>query len=382
MQGKTHYEVLGVPEEATQDEIKKRYREMARKYHPDVARDKEMATQIFSLITEAYKTLSDDDARKTYDAELSLKKRRAQERSRVMPGTTANGAAPNAAPARSARESANSEADRLITQAQAAFVRNKLSEARNLAEQARRYNPRSAPAFEVLGDISRVQGRVDEALSHYTIVLQLDPRNGAVRQRMERMARASAPFPAPPPPRTRVNNDPLRGVPEHKRPLARLLAGLIGYALVCVMLLIGAFTHDSWKSAGFPLVSEWSVPLVALLVLCGFTLGATMAATSTIRRLEDDFLLRTRGAGAPLGGLMMLIGALCFWIAGLVHLAVAMVQESYANSLLKVYGSIALVTVLAMIAFDGGWQTLVFGGNVILLAYLLGWFLGDFFRGD
>ncbi len=382
MQGKTHYEVLGIPEEATHDEIKKRYREMARKYHPDVARDKEMATQIFSLITEAYKTLSDEDSRKTYDAELSLKKRRAQERSRVMPGAASNGNSPGGAPPRPARDSANSEADRLVTQAQAAFVRNKLSEARNLAEQARRYNPRSAPAFEVLGDISRVQGRVDEALSHYTIVLQLDPRNGAVRQRMERMARASSPFPAPPPPRTRTTNDPLRGVPEHKRPLARLLVGLIGYAVIAAMLLIGAFTHDSWRSAGFPLVSEWSVPQVALLVLCGFTLGATMASTSTIRRLEDDFLLRTRGAGAPLGGLMMLVGSLCFWIAGLVHLAVAIVQESFANSLLKVYGSIALVTILATIAFDGGWQTIVFGGNVILLAYLLGWFLGDFFRGD
>jgi curved DNA-binding protein CbpA len=380
MQGKTHYEVLGISEGATQDEIKKRYREMARKYHPDVARDKEMATQIFSLITEAYKTLSDQDARKTYDAELSLKKRRAQERSNPngsrMPG-------PNASPApRSARESANAEADRLVTQAQASFVRNKLNEARNLAEQARRYNPRSATAFEVLGDISRVQGRVDEALGHYTMVLQLDPRNSAVRQRMERMARSTIAFSAPLPQQPRMSNDPLRAVPDHKRPLARLLLSLVGYAIVALLLLVGAFTHDSWRSAGFPLVSEWSLPLVALLVLCGVILGTTMASTGAIRRLEDDFLLRTRGAGAPLGGLMMLVGALCFWIAGLVHLAVAVVQESYASSLLKVYGSIALVVTLATIAFDGGWQTFLFGGNVVLLSYLLGWFLGDFFRGD
>jgi hypothetical protein len=79
---------------------------------------------------------------------------------------------------------------------------------------------------------------------------------------------------------------------------------------------------------------------------------------------------------------MMLVGALCFWIAGLVHLAVAVVQESYASSLLKVYGSIALTTVFATFALGGGWQTLVFGGNVVFLFYLLGWFLGDYFRGD
>ncbi len=376
MQGKTHYEILGLPESATQDEIKKRYREMARKYHPDVARDKEMAAQIFALITSAYKTLTDDDSRQTYDAELSLRKRRAQERAR--PAQTG----PSASPApRSARESAHAEADRLVTQAQAAFVRNKMNEARNLAEQAKSYNPRSAAALEVLGDISRVQGKIDDAIGHYTMVLQLDPRNGAVRQRMERMARANAPH-ATPPAHTRRGGDPLRSVPEHKRPLARLLVGLIGYALVALLLLIGAFVHESWKSARLPLVSEWSLPLIALLVLCGLILGTTMAATSAVRRLEDDFLLRTRGAGAPLGGLMMLVGALCFWIAGLVHLAVAVVQESYASSLLKVYGSIALTTVFATFALGGGWQTLVFGGNVVFLFYLLGWFLGDYFRGD
>jgi tetratricopeptide (TPR) repeat protein len=384
MQGKTHYEVLGVPESATGDEIKKRYREMARKYHPDVATDKELAAQIFALITEAYKTLSDTDSRKSYDAELLLKKRRGQEQVRRASGFGAmptGGPRDSSAP-RTARESAHSEADRLITQAQAAFVRNKMSEARNLAEQARRYNPRSAAAFEVLGDISRVQGKTDEAIGFYTMVLQIDPRNGAVRQRMERMARASGPFPAPPSPRSRAGADPLAAVPEHKRPIARLLVGLIGYAGVALLLLVGAFGGGNWKRAGLPLVSEWSLPLVALLVLCGLILGATMAATGAVRRIEDDFLLKTRGVGAPLGGLMMLVGALCFWIAGLVHLAIALVQESHTSSLLRVYGSIALTTVLATLSLGGGWQTLVFGGNVVLLAYLLGWFAGDYLRGD
>ena len=381
MQDKTFYEILGVPEDAKLDEIKKRYRELARKYHPDVAQDKELASQIFNLVTEAYKTLSDDDTRKTYDAEQFLKKRRAQERSRPRPSATQ---AASASPApRTAAQSALLEAERFVTQAQAAFVRNKMIEARSLADQALRFNRRSASAYEVLGDVSRVQGKVDEAIGHYTMTLQLDPRNQAVRQRMERMARAATPRPAgPSAPRPSARPaGPLHAVPDHKRPVAQLLLGLVGYALVVGLLLFGTLAHDGWKSAKLPLVEDWSAPLLAILVLCGLILGATMAITQSIRRLEDDFLLRSAGGGgSPLGGLMILIGALCFWVACLVHLAVATVQESFTPSLLRVYGMIAATTILATLALGGGWQTMMFGGNVLFLTYLLGWYLGDFFR--
>lgn len=383
MQDKTFYEILGVPENAPVDEIKKRYRELARKYHPDVAQDKELASQIFNLVTEAYKTLSDDDSRKTYDAEQLLKKRRVQEKSRPRASATQSASA-SPAP-RTAAQSALVEAERLITQAQAAFVRNKMIEARSLADQALRYNKRSAPAYEVLGDVSRVQGKVDEAIGHYTMALQLDPRNQAVRQRMERMARAATPRPTAPTPRRAAArpSGPLNAVPEHKRPVAQLLLGLIGYAAVVGLLLFGALAGGGWKSLKLPLVDEWSAPLIAILVLCGLILGATMAITQSIRRIEDDFLLRSGKGGSPIGVMTILVGALCFWVAGLVHLAVSTVQESFTPSLLRVYGALAATTILASMAFSGGvsaWQTLLFGGNVLFLAYLLGWYLGDFFR--
>jgi hypothetical protein len=80
---------------------------------------------------------------------------------------------------------------------------------------------------------------------------------------------------------------------------------------------------------------------------------------------------------------MIVVGALCFWIAALVHVAIAVVQESFAGSLLRVYGSIAATVVLATLVFGGNyWQTFFFGGNIILLSYLLGWFSGDYLRGD
>jgi len=62
-----YYEVLGVPRTAPEGEIKRAYRQLARKYHPDVAADKAAAESHFKEINEAYEVLSDPQKRANYD---------------------------------------------------------------------------------------------------------------------------------------------------------------------------------------------------------------------------------------------------------------------------------------------------------------------------
>ncbi len=61
-----YYEVLGVPRNADEKEIKKAYRNLARKYHPDVCKEKG-AEEKFKFINEAYSILSDQQKRNQYD---------------------------------------------------------------------------------------------------------------------------------------------------------------------------------------------------------------------------------------------------------------------------------------------------------------------------
>ncbi|MEM8955831.1 MAG: DnaJ C-terminal domain-containing protein [Verrucomicrobiota bacterium] len=63
-----YYEVLGVPRTASDDDIRKAFRKLARKYHPDVAEDKSSAEEKFKEVNEAYEVLSDAENRKKYDA--------------------------------------------------------------------------------------------------------------------------------------------------------------------------------------------------------------------------------------------------------------------------------------------------------------------------
>src|SRR5438874_4525399 len=67
MDYKDYYKVLGVSKNAGGDEIKKAFRKMARKYHPDVNPGDKKAEEKFKEINEAYEVLSDPDKRKKYD---------------------------------------------------------------------------------------------------------------------------------------------------------------------------------------------------------------------------------------------------------------------------------------------------------------------------
>jgi curved DNA-binding protein len=68
MEYKDYYQILGVPRTATQDDIKKAYRKLARQYHPDINQGNKQAEAKFKEANEANEVLSDPQKRQKYDA--------------------------------------------------------------------------------------------------------------------------------------------------------------------------------------------------------------------------------------------------------------------------------------------------------------------------
>lgn len=421
---RSYYEILGVGRTASLEEIKKRYRELARLHHPDVSRDKAGSAKLFAEITTAYKALSHPDERAVYDADLSARERRAQAgATRAAAGTygsapptpgradrspTPRPSAPNSPGAPPIADTAA-----LVAQAQAAFVRGKFVEARALCEQVLRRDRRNAAAYELLGDVCRLQGRTDDAVHMYTMALQFNPRNQTVMQRLERLSRPpNSAYSGPPPgvsaqdiffdnratgqrggrpPRetgTRTSASP-RDAPD-KRPLATLIVGVIGYGLTFLLILYAAlFPGRPLRDAPVVLapISSWSVTLITVMALIGLVLGVTLAATAAIRRIDDELVLpgarASGGAFLPIGLVLIVVSVLSFYAAALLYTILGFLQESFTPSMARVFGAVIAVVLLLTAVYDPGRsQVFFFGGNVVFLALLIGWALGDFFRPD
>lgn len=67
---KSYYQILEINSKATQDEIKKAYRKLAKKLHPDLNPNDKRAAELFSQVQTAYETLSDEDKRQDYDKKI------------------------------------------------------------------------------------------------------------------------------------------------------------------------------------------------------------------------------------------------------------------------------------------------------------------------
>ncbi len=179
-----YYEILGVPENAAEGLIKRRYRELVRVYHPDVAKNKAEAHRMFIRISEAYEVLSDSAARNIYDRTLRTereKERKDKEQAEFLRASryqkvehSGFGVSPEQKKA----------AMQDIRAAQMAFIQRRLQTAASLCKEAIVHDPRNAQAHSILGDIYRIRGKIELAIKYYSLALQFNPSDREIERKL------------------------------------------------------------------------------------------------------------------------------------------------------------------------------------------------------
>ena len=213
---RNYYEILGVPQAASTDEIKKKYRELARVWHPDVVKDKNMGQRVFSQINQAYRILGDAERRAAYNSTLAQAARPSANgagSSGSAPyangnGTAAyangNGAAPKAAVPPQPPSAQKLEAiTGLLSHADNAIMAGKPVEAGAFCMKVLEIDPRNARALDIFGDALLQQGRREDAAVQYRKALQVAPSH-SIQSKLARLDQAATsnrtnPIGQPPP---------------------------------------------------------------------------------------------------------------------------------------------------------------------------------------
>ena len=375
---KNYYEILGVSRTATTEQIKRRYRLLVRKYHPDVAQDKAAAQAAFLQITEAYQTLTNSDRRTIYDASLDLEMFRVERRrptSTAGPRSTGPTARPRPTPRAAPRDQVI-EAQRLVEQAQVAYRRQEFRWAAEACIEAKNLDPRNARAHVILGDIYAAQSRTDDAAAMYTIASQLDPRNTEILSKLNRLAKRRRP------------GQP--AVTPERRAALKMGLNLMGWsmsAFMFAMLLMSPGQPIPWLQQNLAVVGTWSTMLIAVLMVTGGLTGFLMSVNDSVQPLDDELVFQaipapgSRPASYPIGLILVLFNLFSFYVAVAVYAIVARMQDRVSKSVVKSFvATFALVLIASVVYVRGGSQVFMFGGNVAFPAVLFGWAIGDMFR--
>ena len=232
---RNYYEVLGVPQAATTDQIKKKYRELARQWHPDVVQDKNMGQRVFSQINQAYRILGDQERRAQYDSTLAKAASNNGTSSNGTSngtsngmsgsgvprnGTTSNGSYSTAQAPQANRPSANGAATATppeqpvpaqkleaiaarLRDADNAIMAGKPVEAGAFCMKVLEMDPRNVRALDIFGDALVQQGKREDAAVQYRKALQVAPSH-SIQAKLNRLDQAATsnrtnPIGQPPP---------------------------------------------------------------------------------------------------------------------------------------------------------------------------------------
>lgn len=349
--GVDYYGVLGVSRDVAPDELKRRFRQLARQFHPDVAADPESAQAQFILVVEAYDTLSDPAKRRAYDA------------------LSRGGTPPPGAPPPSSFK--QRQIDDWFRHAVHAMEQGDLNSAAAQCRKILATDSDYASAHALLGDVLSAKLEWDAAVVHYSGAVTAAPRN-VVYARKLRAALESGQ-------QARAAEDRRRKLSEQRQKAMEALnarhewlpyALMLTAAWVVVMLIWGLLKPGEQTLSWLPLPTNLALAAGGSGLALGF-----MLAFVGIKPDPGSGWASIGLAIAAVALFYLSAAAFCVWSAMRAKLHRSL-TASYLTTLLLV-GGLAGIAALTPEGASGDWRMMaLFAGNLIFPLMLIGHKLG------
>ncbi len=332
------YRALGLPIGATRDEIRRRFRQLARKMHPDVRVGDPRAHQQFLEIKRAYDMLMDDQMRARLEGELFA----GLDESIVVINDF---------------EAALQEAEDLTRQGKYAAAKARCAD----LLRARPMDPR---IFELLAEIYDVEG--NEALEK-RMRQEAERLRGPVRPQPGPAARAAARG-------FEVRRELWQGEPAPKR------WWLVGLSVA--VTLLGAYLV--YRDTGAPELWRFTWRELGLAAATGFLGVGCLAASGVLGNFDLHLaapITERSGAAVPMWLYLMVAGFVSTALSLVFYLVFALLEQGFSKHILAFFAWVAAVTAALGLAHGGDWGVVMLvGSNLVFLGGLFGWALGSMLR--
>jgi curved DNA-binding protein CbpA len=361
---RTYYEILGLPRDATLLQIKRRYKQLVRKYHPDVAEDKVMAHRLFIQIQEAYDTLTDPITRRDYDNKLNSQ----------IPKSTGVSTKHETGSSKTSESWQVGDVPGHIRDAQFAFVQRRFSEAITHCKQALKLDPRNARAHAIMGDAYRAQGKTGNAVRSYSYALQYNPKDRESEKKLMNLITGHV---------KTTSRTASRQFPQTRLATLTMMWWAVAVFLI---IMIGVWPGQPipWLKENVPQVGLWSWNFVIFVAAGSIVIGILISINGLVRHPDQELVFDTSSGWLAIPtGLFLLLGSGFFFLgAAVFYLVASLIQWNISKSVLITFVCVLGVVLLSSLTYreDAMKQVLLFGGNISFLSMLIGWYIGSSFR--
>lgn len=368
-----YYEVFGIPENSNIAVIKKRYRELVRVYHPDVAGNKADAHRMFLRISEAYETLSDADARSAYDRSLLSEREKerkkrddaAQQRRRRYQRIENGGLG--------VTPEQKSKAMEQVRNAQLMFIQRRLPTAAELCKAALAIDPRNVQAHVILGDIYKIRGKAELAIKHYSYAMQFNPSDRDVERKLTEVLSSS------------IGNTPeepvyTSGTSRYYKARMNMAGWTMVAGLFVAIRMLPMPLQLIADGTGY-YVSQFNWWLLPLLGIIGFLVGFMLSVNGWLGSPSRELFTTGRlvkGGGIPLGHIALVVSLFLFWVTVGIYICVALLRGDTSRSVTRLLLATAGVLLMTAVVYNSGYQDtiILLGGNLVFPCSVFGWYCG------